>query len=174
MSSSNPRDVTVLLAAVRDGDDSALEELTPLVYQELRKLAGSLLRKSPAGQTLRTTALVHEAYVKLVKQDGGEFEGRGRFYAFAAKVMRNVLVDYARERKAAKRGAAAGRLPLDEVLQVIPGTDVDVLDLNEALERLAAPAGGGRGARGGGEPRPRRALPGPEPGSTGGSRGSSS
>ena len=96
--------VTDLLQAWASGDQSALDELLPLVYNELRRQARRYMRAQPAGHTLQTTALVHEAYLRLVGQSSVEWKGRGHFYGVAAKAMRSILVDHARARGAAKRG----------------------------------------------------------------------
>ncbi len=134
-------DVTRLLHAWREGDSDALERLTPMVYQELRRLARAHMRGERAGHLLQTTALVHEAYIRLVDLELG-FRDRVHFFAVSARLMRRVLVDLARERQAAKRGGAAVVLPLDEELVPArvpgqaPGSDILVLD--QALEQLAS------------------------------------
>ncbi len=130
-------DVTRLLHAWREGDSDALERLTPMVYQELRRLARHHMRGERAGHMLQTTALVHEAYIRLVDLELG-FKDRVHFFAVSARLMRRVLVDLARERQAAKRGGAAVVVPLEEELVggKTPGGDILVLD--QALEQLAA------------------------------------
>lgn len=131
--------VTQLLMQWQGGEESALDELMPLVYEELRRLARSALRGESPGHTLRTTALVHEAYVRLV---GAEvpWEGSGHFMRVAARAMRRVLVDHARRRKSQKRGGGKRALGLDTLEGVLPADapPQDVLDLDEALERLIA------------------------------------
>jgi RNA polymerase sigma factor (TIGR02999 family) len=129
-------DVTRLLHAWRQGDPDALERLTPLVYQELRRLARRHMRGERAGHVLQTTALVHEAYLRLIDLELG-FRDRVHFFAVSARLMRRVLVDLARERQAAKRGGAAVVLPLDE--ELVPGQapESDVLALDLALEQLS-------------------------------------
>ncbi len=129
-------EVTVLLHAWREGDPEALERLTPLVYQELRRLASHHMRGEREGHVLQTTGLVHEAYLRLVDLRLG-FRDRVHFYAISARLMRRVLVDIARENKAAKRGGSAVVLPLEEELVpgVAPGSDILALDL--ALEELS-------------------------------------
>ena len=130
-------DVTLLLNAWRAGDPDALERLTPMVYQELRRLAHGYMRGERANHMLQTTALVHEAYLRLVDLELG-FQDRVHFFAVAARLMRRVLVDLARERSAAKRGGEAVVLPLEEELvgaAKVPGSDILALDL--ALEELA-------------------------------------
>lgn len=128
--------VTRLLLAWRQDDQAALEELTPLVYGELRALARRYMRGERAGHPLQTTALVHEAYLRLVGLDLA-WQGRVHFFAVAARLMRRVLVDYAREHRAAKRGGGEHALALEE-MELADGPPVDVVELHEALERLAA------------------------------------
>jgi RNA polymerase sigma factor (TIGR02999 family) len=128
--------VTRLLLAWRQDDQTALEELTPLVYGELRALARRYMRGERAGHPLQTTALVHEAYLRLVGLDL-DWQGRVHFFAVAARLMRRVLVDYAREHRAAKRGGGEHALALDEV-EPADGPPVDVVELHEVLERLTA------------------------------------
>ncbi len=132
-------EVTRLLRAWRDGDGAAFDELMPLVYGELRRLARYALQGESDGHTLRTTALVHEAYLRLVGADV-EWEGSGHFRRVAARAMRRVLVDHARKRKNQKRGGGALAMGLDTLEGVIPAAapPQDVLDLDEALERLIA------------------------------------
>lgn len=132
----SPSQVTRLLMAWRDKDEQALEQLTPLVYGELRALARRYMRGERAGHPLQTTGLVHEAYLRLVGLDL-EWQGRVHFFAVAARLMRRVLVDYAREHRAAKRGGGERAVGLDEV-ELAEGPAVDVVELNEVLERLAA------------------------------------
>lgn len=130
--------VTDLLRAWASGDQAALDELLPLVYDELRRQARRYMRAQPAGHTLQTTALVHEAYLRLVGQSSVEWEGRAHFFGVAAKAMRSILVDHARARNAAKRGGWARAITLDDAGGVAgPQASVDVLALDEALGRLA-------------------------------------
>jgi RNA polymerase sigma factor (TIGR02999 family) len=130
--------VTGLLHAWASGDQSALDALLPLVYEELRRQAGRYMRTQPPGHTLQTTALVHEAYLRLVGQPTVEWTGRAHFFGVAAKAMRSVLVDHARARRAAKRGGSAHAITLDDAGGVAaPQASVDVLALDEALGRLA-------------------------------------
>jgi RNA polymerase sigma-70 factor, ECF subfamily len=131
-------EVTDLLNDWSNGDQEALNRLMPLVYDELRRLASRYLRHERVGHTLQTTALVHEAYLKLVDQKKANWDNRVQFFAAAAKVMRHVLVDYARSRKAAKRGGDYYRLSLDEAAIPSGEKDADLLVLNEALNSLAA------------------------------------
>jgi RNA polymerase sigma factor (TIGR02999 family) len=132
-------DVTRLLDAAAAGEPRAAAELLPLVYAELRKLAAARLAGEKPGQTLQPTALVHEAYVRLV---GGEqpqdWNGRGHFFAAAAEAMRRILVDHARQRKSAKRGGDRERLDLDAIDVAIADWPEDLVALDEALDRLAA------------------------------------
>ncbi len=129
-------DVTRLLHAWREGDPAALERLTPLVYQELRRLASRYMRGERAGHVLQTTALVHEAYMRLIELELG-FQDRVHFFAIAARLMRRVLVDLAREHKAAKRGGDAVMLSLDEELVPALEPGGDIIALDQALEELA-------------------------------------
>lgn len=119
-------------------DRQSLDSLLPVVYQELRRLAASYLRRERAGQTIQPTALVHEAYLRLMKDKPGRWQNRAHFCAIAAHSMRQILIERARARNAAKRGGGGPRVTLDEGL--VPGQqpEVDLLALNEALERLAA------------------------------------
>jgi RNA polymerase sigma factor (TIGR02999 family) len=130
-------EVTDLLNDWGNGDQEALNKLMPLVYDELHRLASRYLRHERIGHTLQTTALVHEAYLKLIDQKKANWRNRVQFFAAAAKVMRHVLVDYARSRKAAKRGGDYCRLSLDEAAISSKETDADLLTLNEALNSLA-------------------------------------
>jgi RNA polymerase sigma factor (TIGR02999 family) len=134
-------DVTALLLAWNQGDRDALERLMPLVYQELHRIAAAHFRRERPEHTLQATALVHEAYLKLVDQRHARWENRSQFFAVAATLMRRVLVDHARAQASDKRGAGATRLSLGDVAEprAIGGeADVDVLALNEALDKLAA------------------------------------
>jgi RNA polymerase sigma factor (TIGR02999 family) len=132
-------DVTQILAAIEQGDPHAAEQLLPLVYDELRQLAAQKLAQEKPGQTLQATALVHEAYLRLV---GGErdahWNSRGHFFAAAAEAMRRILVDAARGKQSLKRGAGRRRQPLDEASLVAPRAEDDILAVDEALGRLAA------------------------------------
>jgi RNA polymerase sigma factor (TIGR02999 family) len=130
-------DVTRLLAEWRDEEQQgALDQLVPLVYDELRRLAASRLRAEPDGHTLQPTALVHEAYARLVQADVS-YESRVHFFAVAAQMMRRILVDHARRVRSAKRGGGAAPVTLNEQVADDEGADPDLLALDEALERLA-------------------------------------
>ena len=138
MSAGSAPDVTQLLANWSKGDQAALDQLMPLVYGELRRLAGAYLRRERSNHTLQSTALVHEAFMRLVHQQDVQWRNRAHFYAIAAQMIRRILVDYARSQHAEKRGSGAIKLALDEAMAVPQaGTDVDLLGLNDALDRLA-------------------------------------
>ena len=130
-------DVTGILCKIEKGDRAAAEELLPLVYDELRKLAASKMAQERPGQTLQATALVHEAYVKLVDAaEARQWDSRGHFFAAAAEAMRRILVDRARRKSAGKRGGDCHRVPLEAIA---PETELSLdefLDFNEALSRL--------------------------------------
>jgi RNA polymerase sigma factor (TIGR02999 family) len=131
-------DVTQILSAIDRGDPGAAEQLLPLVYDELRKVAAARLAREAPGQTLQATALVHEAYLRLVGGDPGRpWEGRGHFFAAAAEAMRRILVDRARGRRRLKRGGSRRRQDLDLVALTAPDAPPDdLLDLDEALGQL--------------------------------------
>lgn len=130
-------DVTRLLIDWRDGNKAALDQLTPLIYQELRKLASAYMRRERGEHTLQPTALIHEAYVRLVDQTVPNFNSRTHFFGIAARLMRQVLVDFARTRQTLKRGEGQ-RAPLEEAMAIAQEPTAALLDLNAALERLAA------------------------------------
>lgn len=131
--------LTALLEEASGGNVDALNRLFPLVYDELRRLARNQLRSERAGHTLSTTALVHEAYLKLVDQTRVEWRNRAHFYAIAARAMRRILLNYARMRRAAKRGGEPARLSIEEAGLVLPDDRLDdLLALDQALERLHA------------------------------------
>ena len=132
-----PQDITQLLVAWGNGDKAALDRLMPIVHDELRRLAHGSMRREPAGHILQTTALVNEAYLKLVNERAIRWQDRAHFYAVAAQMMRRILVDYARARKAAKRGGGAVRVSLDEAAAASEQRADDLIALDEALERLA-------------------------------------
>jgi len=131
-------DVTALLRRWSTGDESALDELFPIVYEELRRVAGQYLRREGPGQTLQGTALVHEAYLRLVKDTDREWGGRAHFFAVSSRIIRHLLVDHARERRAQKREGDREHVPLDEALTVPAADNLDLPALDEALEELGA------------------------------------
>jgi len=135
--SPDRRDVTRLLQQWRGGNQQALDQLMPIVYDELRRLAKRCLYSERPGHTLRATALVNEAYIRLLDADIG-WQDRAHFYAVAARVLRRILVEYARSHARQKRGGGEDLVPLDEAVVVGPQAASMVLDLDEALERLAA------------------------------------
>jgi len=129
--------VTQLLVDWSNGDREAFDRLMPLVYGELRRLAGRYLSRERPGHTLQCTALVHEAYMRLVDQNRVQWQNRAHFFGVAAQLIRRILVDHARNRNAAKRGSGACRVELDEALGFSEQRDLDVLALDEALQALA-------------------------------------
>ncbi|MBC8218109.1 MAG: sigma-70 family RNA polymerase sigma factor [Planctomycetes bacterium] len=129
-------DVTRILDAVRKGDVRAADELLAAVYQELRRLAAVRLGQEPAGQTLQATALVHEAYIRLVGIEDQSWEGRGHFFAAAAEAMRRILIERARHKRRRKRGADRQRIDLDDATLAIEGPSEDVIAVDEALTKL--------------------------------------
>ncbi len=130
--------ITQLLKQWSEGNQQILDELMPLVYEELRRQASRYLRREREGHTLQTTALIHEAYLKLIDQKNVDWQNRSHFFAIAAQSMRRILVDYARERHREKRGGAAENLPIEEAAFVVSGEkSVDLVALDEALTRLA-------------------------------------
>jgi len=130
--------VTDLLTRWSNGDDAALAELTPFVYDELRRLAHRQMSAERAGHTLQTTALVNEAYLRLADQTNLRWQNRAHFFAVAARAMRQILVSYARGQQAQKRGGGAFKVDLDEVALVSPEESREMVDLHEALEELSA------------------------------------
>jgi RNA polymerase sigma factor (TIGR02999 family) len=130
-------DVTELLARWAQGDRSALDGLMPIVYAELRKIADGYLRRERTGHTLQPTALVNEAWLRLVRQDGLQFDHRKQFYALAAQAMRRILVDHARAASADKRGGGAQRTPLTADVGTGANRTVELLALDEALDQLS-------------------------------------
>ena len=129
--------ITELLHDWSGGDSKALDELFPLVYDELHRQAGHYLGRERPGHTLQTTALLHEAYIRLAGNDKGAWENRFQFFAFAAKIMRNILVDHARAKQREKRGAGALKISLADIDPRTPGLDLDLLALDQALDRLS-------------------------------------
>ncbi|MBK6423240.1 MAG: sigma-70 family RNA polymerase sigma factor [Gemmatimonadetes bacterium] len=137
MSAPPPEDVSQLLLDWKRGDSRAMDRLMPILYEELKRLARHHLRGESEGHTLQTTALVHEAYLRLVGADVA-WEGRRHFFAVAAQVMRRVLVDHARGRGRSKRGGGLVAVGLQEDLAAAPDRPADLVDLDEALGRLSA------------------------------------
>ena len=131
-----PNDVTRLLEAWSDGSQEALEELLPLVYQELKRMAKSYMSSQPSGHTLQTTALIHEAYLKLANQKAKNWENRTHFFAVAAKAMRQILVDHARTRQREKRGGKTQIISLDHVAEISDQRSAEIIALDEALQEL--------------------------------------
>ena len=139
MAASAPEDVTRLLVARSQGEESALEKLVPVVYAELHRLAHGYMSREPAGHILQTTALVHEAYLRLVDSRQHHWQNRAHFFAVSARLMRQILVDFARAHRSRKRGGEVERISLDGAL-ALPDKrkDVDLVALHDALEALAA------------------------------------
>ena len=134
---SSPRDVTALLGEWSRGNRTALDQLLPLVYAELRRVAARQLRGERADHTLQATALVHEVFIRLVDQRQVDWQDRAHFFGVAANVMRRILVDHARRHSATKRGDGARCLAIDEARDVAASNEMSVLVLDQALDRLA-------------------------------------
>ena len=135
---SSPSDVTLLLRQWTDGDEEALNRLVPLMYTELRRLAHHRLRREPANRSLNTTGLVHDAYMKLVDVRQARFRDRSHFLAMASRVMRRLLIDRARARRAAKRGGGVDAVELDDTLPISDSQADSLAALDDALQRLEA------------------------------------
>src|SRR5947207_12138733 len=135
--SVSPQRVTQLLDQWSHGDNTALAELTPLVYEELRRLAHRDMSGQRSDHTLQTTALVNEAYLRLAGQTNPRWQDRAHFFAVAARAMRRILVSYARSQRSQKRGGGAVKMELDEAALVSAEESKEILELHEALERLA-------------------------------------
>jgi RNA polymerase sigma factor (TIGR02999 family) len=133
---SSPPRVTELLLAWGGGDQDAFDKLLPLIYGELRRLAAHYLRRERPDHTLQPTALVHEAYLRLVDQTRAQWQNRAHFFGAAAQMMRRILVDHARQHKAAKRGGSGQRVTLDEKVAFAPEREMDLLALEDALIKL--------------------------------------
>ena len=136
-SSASAERVSQLLASWGDDNDGALRELTPLIYEELRRVAHHQMLGQRADHTLQTTALVNEAYLRLTSQTNPTWQSRAHFFAVAARAMRQILVNYAKSNQAQKRGGGALKVELDEAAIVSPAESKEIVDLHEALERLA-------------------------------------
>jgi RNA polymerase sigma factor (TIGR02999 family) len=134
---NDPGDVTRLLAAVSDGSPEAVNQLLPMVYDELRRLAAGYFQAENPGHTLQPTALVHEAYLKLVDQRTAGWQDRMQFFGVAAQAMRRILVDHARTRRAGKRDPGGKRVPLDDAVACLEERAEDLVAVDEALARLA-------------------------------------
>ena len=131
------QNVTQLLIGWSNGDREALDALLPVVYEELRKQAANYLRRERVGHTLQTTALIHEAYLKLVDQKNVHWQNRAHFFGIAAQLMRRILVDHARAKNRAKRGGSNIRVSFNEANVLAPSQNIDIVALDEALERLS-------------------------------------
>jgi RNA polymerase sigma factor (TIGR02999 family) len=138
MGTSSSHDITQLLRAWGQGDEHALEHLTPVVYNELRKAAKRLMSRERDGHTLQTTALINEIYLRLVNLDDVSWHDRAHFFAICARLMRRILTDYARSRSYLKRGGDALRVTLDEALIASADPSLDLVTLEKALTRLEA------------------------------------
>lgn len=134
---SPERTITQLLLESSKGDKTALDELLPAVYGELRRLAESYIQSERPDHTLQATALVHEAYLRLIDQRNVDWKNRAQFFAMAAKMMRRILVRHAEAHRTAKRGGQAQKLSLDEAISFFADQQLDLLELNEALDRLS-------------------------------------
>ena len=130
--------ITLLLVDWSKGDEFALEQLMPLVYDELRRIARQYMRRQPAGHTFQTTELIHEAYLKIARQEDRNWQNRAHFYAAAARAMRHILVDYARSKNSRKRGGLARKITLEESLVASPNRSEQVVRLDDALKELEA------------------------------------
>lgn len=133
--------VTYILQAIEAGDSQAAEKLLPIVYEELRRLAAQKLSHEKAGQTLQATALVHEAYIRLVEAEDQSWESRGHFFRAAAEAMRRILIENARRKKSLKRGGNRKRFTLEEEDAIVNSPSEDLLALDEALTKLAEEEG---------------------------------
>ncbi len=131
-------DVTRVLAAIEQGDANAADQLLPLVYEELRKLAASKMAREAPGQTLQPTALVHEAWLRLGVTEDAKFANRAHFFAAAAEAMRRILIDKARRKRALRHGGGQERVEFENLAVAAPGDDDQLLAVNDALDKLAA------------------------------------
>jgi RNA polymerase sigma-70 factor, ECF subfamily len=133
-----PQEVTQLLVDWSNGNQAALDRLMPLVYTELRQLARRYMRRERSGHTMQTTALIHEAYLRLVDQNQVRWQNQAHFFGIAARLMRHILIEHARRHARAKRGGGAGKISLDETAIVSQARAAELLALDDALEQLAA------------------------------------
>ncbi|MHC4174612.1 MAG: ECF-type sigma factor [Planctomycetota bacterium] len=129
-------DVTRILNAIEQGDERAADKLLPLVYEELRRLAAHKMSQEPPGQTLQATALVHDAYIRLVGEESQNWKGRTHFFAAAAEAMRRILIDNARRKKRRKHGGGQQKVSLDDIDPTIEGSSTDIIALDEAIDKL--------------------------------------
>jgi RNA polymerase sigma-70 factor, ECF subfamily len=136
MDDGGSHQITRLLAEWNSGNEGAADQLMPLVYEELRRMARAYMRRQPSNHTFQTTELIHEAYLKLVKTDGRDFENRAHFFGVAAKAMRHILVDYARSKQSDKRGGGRERVSLADDIAISTARTGDLVALDEALEEL--------------------------------------
>jgi len=130
--------VTLILTAIEQGDPKAADKLLPLVYEELRKLAAHRMAIEAAGQTLQPTALVHEAWMRMVGKENPKFENRGHFFAASAEAMRRILIDKARRKRAIRHGGGQAKLDIQEIELAAPVQDDELLAVNDALDKLAS------------------------------------
>lgn len=137
MENADSHEITLLLADWAKGDDQALEQLMPLVYDELRRMARNHMRRQPSGHTFQTTELIHEAYLKLAKQGEQNWQNRAHFFGVAASAMRHILVDYARSKSSQKRGGWQEKVTLAENARVATDHSKDMIALDDALKSLA-------------------------------------
>lgn len=137
MSEGQPQPLTQLLAAHAEGDPDAFDRLIPLVYDDLQRIAHHHLQNERAGHTLNTTAVVHEAYLRLVDQTQARWPDRAHFFAFASRVMRHILIDYARKRRRLKRGGDVIRVPIEQVALGVSDATTELLALDEAIAQLS-------------------------------------
>jgi RNA polymerase sigma-70 factor, ECF subfamily len=138
MSNTSTQELTQMLIQLSEGKSQVVDEILPLIYDELRSLASNYLRRERSDHTLQPTALVHEAYIKLIDQTQVKWQNRAHFFGIAANIMRRILVDHARKHGANKRGGDAEKMPLEEeILIVSEGKSAELLALDEALENLA-------------------------------------
>ena len=134
---TSSQQISHLLHSWSDGDSQALDQLTTLVYGELRRMARRYMRRQPPGHTLQTTALIHEAYLRLVRREEQRWENRAHFFSVAAQAMRHILMDYARARNRDKRGGGGQRVSLDEAMTICPERVAELVALDDALTELA-------------------------------------
>lgn len=137
MSALAPSDITLILATLSDGDSSAAAELLPVVYEELRGLAAGYFKTQRTGHTLQPTALVHEAFLRVVRAEGKEWKDRAHFFRVAAAAMRHILVNYARDHAREKRGGNWQRVPFDDMVGIFEDSAHDLVALDENLSRLS-------------------------------------